>query len=84
MSHSSENIICGKPVIICGNYFSESPKLLMRFSLLRQSSLTFTQHLRLTFIWKKSSSSILAAVEAFFSIAPPLPMTMPLWDSFSQ
>ena len=81
---STNSIINRGPIKNSGNYFSDRPKLRISPSRFRQSSLTFTQHFRFTLIWKKSSSSIRAAVEAFLSIAPPLPMTIPLWDSFSQ
>jgi len=75
---STKSIISREHRLISGNYFSESPKLRISPSRFRQSSLTFTQHFRFTLIWKKSSSSIRAAVEAFLSIAPPLPITIPL------
>ena len=81
---SAKSIISRTNRLISGNYFSERPKLRISPSRFRQSSLTLTQHFRLTFIWKNSSSSIRAAVEAFLSIAPPFPMTIPLCDSFSQ
>lgn len=65
-------------------YSLSKPKLWIRPSRLRQSSFTLTQVCRLTLIPKKRSISCRANVAIFLSIAPPLPMTIPLWLSRSQ
>ena len=64
--------------------FYWKPKLRSWLCRLRQPSRTFTQHWRLTWTPKKPSISSRASEAIFFSIAPPFPMTMPLWLSFSQ
>ena len=63
---------------------SVKPKLRSIRSSLRQSSFTFTQHCRFTRHCRKSSSSCRAAEAIFLSIAPPLPMMIPLWLFRSQ
>ena len=51
---------------------------------LTKFSFTFTQVWRNTLVPIKASISSRAMVEIFFSMAPFLPMMMPLWLSFSQ
>ncbi len=49
-----------------------------------QFSLTFTQVWRNTLVPMNRSISCRAWVDTYFSMAPPLPMTIPLWLAFSQ
>ena len=63
---------------------SRYPKLRIKFTLSRQFSFTFTQVCKYTLVPIKRSISWRARDEIFFSMAPPLPMMMPLWLFFSQ
>ena len=56
----------------------------MAARLSRQFSFTFTQVVKNTLVPMNRSISFRAEVEIFFSIAPCLPMMMPLWLAFSQ
>ncbi len=80
-------MICIYYVFRFGSVFAgiyDNPKFFISASLFRQPSLTFTQMSRLTLISKKRSSSARASLPIFLSMAPFLPMTMPLCDSLSQ
>ena len=68
----------------CGSYSSRYPKFLIKFILSLQFSFTFTQVWRNTFVPINASMSVRARVEIFLSMAPPLPMMIPLWLAFSQ
>ena len=63
---------------------SRYPKLRIRFTLSRQFSFTFTQVWRYTLVPMNRSMSCRAREDTFFSMAPPLPMMIPLWLFFSQ
>ena len=65
-------------------YSSLDPWLLMKFTLSRQFSLTFTQVSMYTLVPMNFSISCRARELIFFIMSPCLPMMMPLWLAFSQ
>ena len=68
-----------------GNYYcSVKPKLRRLAMESRQFSLTLPQVWRLTLVPMKASISRRASSPIFLSMAPFLPMMMPLWESRSQ
>ena len=71
----------GAPAV---GHWSVKPKFLSWALESRQFSLTLTHVCRNTFVPMNASMSLRASSPIFLSMAPFLPMMMPLWLSFSQ